>query len=62
MRNGRLRQLNALLDIGGTEPGSLTEGASAFFLECPQNSAASRVGDGVQETIEIGRGVSHDDN
>src|SRR5208282_1625958 len=36
-----------------------TEGACAFLLECLQNSAASGVGDGVQEAIEIGSGVSH---
>jgi len=61
MRNGRLRQLYALLDIGGAKPGFLIEGASAFFLECLQNSAARRIGDSVQKAIKIRRGVRHDE-
>jgi len=61
MRNGRLRQLHALLDIGRTEPGFLVERASAFFFERAENSAASGVGNGVQEAIKIGSAVSHDE-
>jgi hypothetical protein len=58
MRNSRLRQLHALLDIGGAQPGFLVERASAFLFERAQNAAASGVGNGVQEAIEIGSGVS----
>ncbi len=61
MRNGRLRQPHPLLDIGGTKPGFLIERASAFFFERAENPAASGVGNGVQEAIEIGRGGSHDE-
>jgi len=61
MRNRRLRQLHALLDIEGTEPGFLVERASAFLFERAQNSAASGIGNGVQEAIKMGSGVSHDE-
>ena len=60
MRNSRLRQLHPFFDIEGAEPSFLADRASTFFFKRPQNSAASRVGNGVQETIEIGSGVSHD--
>ena len=60
MRNGRLRQLHTLLDVSGTKPDFLVEGASAFFLERAQNAAASGIGNGVQETIEIGCGGNHE--
>ena len=59
MGNGGLRQLHTLLDIGGAEPGFFVEGASAFFFEHAQNSAASGIGNGVQEAIEMGSGVRH---
>lgn len=61
MRNGRLRQLHTLLDIAGTESGFLVERASAFFFERAQNPAASRIGNGVQEAIKMGSGMSHDE-
>ncbi len=61
MRNGRLRQLYTLLDIEAAEPGFLVEGASTFFFERAQNSAASGIGNGVQEAIKMGSGVSHDE-
>ena len=60
MRNRRLRQLHPLLDIEGAESGPLVDGASAFFRQRAQNSTASRVGDGVEETVKIGIGVCHD--
>ena len=59
MRNSRLRQLHPLLDIGGAEPGFLVERASALFFQRAQNPAASGIGNGVQEAIKIGSGVSH---
>jgi hypothetical protein len=60
MRHGRLRQLYAPLDIGGTKTGFLVDRASTFFFERAQNAAASGVGNGVQEAVQIGSGVSHD--
>ena len=61
MRNGRLRQPYALLDIARAEPGFLAERASAFFFKRAENPAASGIGNGVQKAVEIGSGVSHDE-
>ena len=52
MRNRRLRQLDALLNIACTKP-------SAFFFQHQQNPSASRVGNSVQKTIKIGSGGGH---
>ena len=60
MRDRRLRQLHPPLDVAGSEPRFLVQGASAFFLERAQNPAPSGVGNGLQEAIEMGSGVRHD--
>jgi hypothetical protein len=60
MGNGGLRQLHALLDVGGAESGFLADGASSFFLQRAQNPAAHGIGNGLQESVKIGSGVSHD--
>ncbi len=61
MRNRRLCQLHALLDIARTKPGFLVNRASAFFLKRQQNPASSRVGNSMQKAIKIGSGVNHDE-
>jgi len=60
MRNSRLRQLHALLNIASAESGFLVERASTFFLERVQNSPASGIGNGVQKTIKMESGGNHD--
>ncbi len=60
MRNGWLRQLHSIFDIGGAEAGFLVDGASTFFFERTQNSAASGISNGVQKAIEVGSSVGHD--
>ncbi len=62
MRNGGLRQFDALLDIAGAESGLLVERASAFFLERAQNATTRGVGNGVEKAVEMGSGVGHKDN
>jgi len=59
MRNGGLRQPHTLLNIGRTESVFLIEGAATFFFERLQNAAASGVGNGVQQAIEMGNGHNY---
>jgi len=60
MRYRWLRQLDSIFNIGGAEAGFLVDGASTFFLERKQDSAASGISDGVQKAIEIVSSVGHD--
>jgi hypothetical protein len=59
MRDGRLRELDAFLNVSGAEADFFSNGASPLFLERAQDAAARRVGDGVEEAVEIGGGRSH---
>jgi len=61
MGHGGLGQLHPLLDIKGAKAGFLSDGVPAFFFECSKNMAARWIGNGVQKTIHIRSGVSHDD-
>ena len=59
MRNRGLCQVHALFDIGRAEAGFLLEGASPFFRQSAQDTAPSRIDDGLEETIEIRRWMEH---
>jgi hypothetical protein len=53
MRNGRLGQVNALLNIGTTQPNVLANRTAALFLEGLQDPPPSRVGDSVENAIHF---------
>ena len=59
MRNGGLGKVNALLDIGSAQPHFFADGTGSAFLEGLQNTAAGRVADRVQGTVQGLLSISH---
>lgn len=52
MRDGGLREVDALFDVAGAHSDFFAQGAGVLRLECLQDFAASWVGDGVKKTLE----------
>jgi len=53
MRNGRLGQVNALLNVGCAQPHVLTDRTPALFLKGLQDPPPSRIGHSVENAIDF---------
>jgi len=53
VRNGRLGQVNTLLNVGCAQPHVLADRTSALFLESVQYPPPGGVSDGVEDTIQF---------
>jgi len=53
MRNGRLRKVNTLLDIGGAKAHVLANGTAPLLLKRLQDPAPGGIGNSVQYAIQF---------
>lgn len=53
MRNGRLRQMNALLNVRGAQAHFLADRTAALLLERLQDPPPGGIGNGVQYAIQF---------
>jgi len=60
VRDGRLRNVYAILQIASAQPGLFVERTSAFYFQGLQNLAPGGIGDGLQQVYEILIGRTHD--